>query len=440
LPFNIVLRGSFCLDPWIEPYLPQWRGFYGVYYAVKVGQHWLSDYPVILPIFISPLYVFPAHWFSQFHIDPARGDLLTVALVDLMEKLSASLVAALSLGVVYLALRRVASRPTSLLLALIYGVASSTWSISSQSLFRQGFTELCFAFFLCALLGNSESPTYAFWVGSAVALLVSNALQYLPFVLLIFVFLFLRHRKRAWLFCVPLVIVGGLTLAYNLHYFGSMSGAYFLPKLGMNPRVAAAADSWDRNPGPLVASLPWPLRSPGVYHFFDGLIGQLISPSRGVLIFTPWVAFALWGCARAWKENRLGWERYLLVGMAAVLCLHARFGSWWGGWCFGPRYFTDFLPLLTFFILPVWSKTVARPLLRAAFGIAVAAALWVQIVGACYYRSLTSDNWDATPVNVDLDHKRLWDWRDNTITRSWRTERAEPSLYFEAWYLFQRHL
>lgn len=437
LPFNLALHGTFYLEPWIEPYLPQARGMYGVYYAVKVGPHWLSDYPVILPVAISPLYLYPARWFSQLHIDPATGDLAATAIVDVMEKLSASLVAALSVGVLYLALRRAASRRSSLLLALVYALASSTWSISSQSLWRQGFTELSLALLMCALLRDPETRSYAFWIGGAVGLLASNAMQYLPFVVLLAAFLLVRQPKRFWLFCVPLVFIGGLTLAYNLHYFGSASGAYFMPKMGLNRPLAAVSDAWDRSPGYLVSRLPGPMRTPGIYHLWDGVIGQLISPSRGVLIFIPWVAFALWGCVRAWKQNRFGWERYLLLGMAIVFGLHARFGSWWAGWSFGPRYLTDFLPLLTFFVLPVWSEVLGRPALRVAFGAAVALALFVQIVGACYYRPLDSSNWDSYPVSVDVDHKRLWDWRDTTISRSWYTPRDEPTLYFEAWYLFR---
>jgi hypothetical protein len=358
-----------------------------------------------MPVVITPLYVYPAWWFSKLHIDPAPGDLASIEIADVMEKLSASLVAALSVGVLYLALRKVASRRSSLLLSAVYGVASSTWSISSQSLYRQGFTELGFALLLCALLRDSESPTYAFWIGGAVALLVSNAPHYLPFALLFSVFFLLRRPRRLWLFCVPLVVAGGLELAYNLHYFGSLAGPHALSQSGSKPTL---------------------------YHSWEGLAGQLISPSRGLLIFIPWVAFALWGCVRAWKENRFGWERYLILGMAIVYTMHVRMGSWWAGWCFGPRYLTDFLPLLVFLVLPVWSEIRARPVLRVAFGVAVAVALWVQTVGACYY---PRGRWDSFPGNVDVDRKRLWDWRDTTISRSWHAGRPEPSLYFELWCL-----
>ncbi|MGB7590157.1 MAG: hypothetical protein WCD04_09995 [Terriglobia bacterium] len=405
LPFNLVLHGKFCLEPWINPYLSTVLRPTGIYFAAKIGAHWLSSYPVILPVVIAPLYVFPGWWFSKLHIDPAAGDLAAIEIADVMEKLSASLVAALSVGVLYLALRRVASRRSSLLLSAVYGVASSTWSISGQSLWRQGFTELGFALLLCALLRDSESPTYAFWIGGAVALLASNAPHYIPFALLFSVFFLLRQPGRLWLFCVPLVIAGGLELAYNLHYFGSLGGPHVLPQSGSRPTLA---------------------------HSWDGLAGLLISPSRGLLIFMPWVVFALWGMARAWRENKFGWERYLILGMAIVFGLHACLGEWWAGWCFGPRYLTDFLPLLVFFILPIWSDIGARSVLRVAFGVAVVVALWVQIVGACYY---PRGEWDGLPVSVQIDHRRLWEWRDTTISRSWHARRPEPSLYFELWSL-----
>jgi hypothetical protein len=407
LPFNLVLHRTFYLEPWINPYVPTAPGPSGIYFATKVGTHWLSVYPVILPVVIAPLYVYPALWLSRLKVDPAAGDWRAFAVADVMEKLSASFLAALSVGVLYLALRKVSSRRTSLLLALVYGVASSTWSISSQSLYRQGFTELGFALLLCALLRDSESPGYAFWVGGATALLVLNAPHYVPFAVLLGVFFLLRQPRRLWLFCVPLVIAGGLALAYNLQYFGSIFGPHALPGSGSRPTL---------------------------YYSWDGFAGELISPSRGLLIFMPWVAFALWGCVRAWRENKFGWERYLILGMAIVFGLHARLGSWWGGMCFGPRYLTDFLPLLAFFILPVWKEVQGRSALRIAFGGAVVVAMWVQIVGACYY---PRGDWDWRPANVDVDHKRLWDWRDTTISRAWRAGRAEPTLYFELWSLLE---
>ena len=92
------------------------------------------------------------------------------------------------------------------------------------------------------------------------------------------------------------------------------------------------------------------------------------------------------GAARSsWHWLPSGWFRWRGI-------------DWWGGWCFGPRYFTDLLPFLAWFLVPVWASIRARPVLRVAFAATVAIALWVQVVGAFYY---PAGNWDGSPVDVD---------------------------------------
>ena len=90
----------------------------------------MSSYPILTSLVITPLYVAPAWWLSH---QPDAVPASTISLIaDTMEKLSAGLIAALSAVVLYLALGRVVLPPGNLLIALIYGMASSTWSISSQ--------------------------------------------------------------------------------------------------------------------------------------------------------------------------------------------------------------------------------------------------------------------------------------------------------------------
>ena len=156
-----------------------------------------------------------------------------------------------------------------------------------------------------------------------------------------------------------------------------------------------------------------------------GLSGTLVSPSRGLLVYTPWVAFAFWGAARLWKEKSLGWNRPLMVALAAIWVVQVGGIDWWGGWCFGPRYFTDLLPFFAWFLVPVWASIRARPVLRVAFAATVAIALWVQVVGTFYY---PAGNWDGSPVNVEFKPQRVWDWSDTQILRSWRAGPAPPLL------------
>jgi hypothetical protein len=48
-------------------------------------------------------------------------------------------------------------------------------------------------------------------------------------------------------------------------------------------------------------------------------------------------------------------------------------------------------------------------------------AIAIQVIGACFYPS----TWNLEPLNVDLHHERLWDWRDTELSRCLREGLAE---------------
>jgi len=400
LPFSLLLDHNLYLDHWMQPRL---RGPVDQpYFAAQSHGHWMSKYPIITPLVVTPLYVLPAWWLSRQSPPLYPYSFCFAVIVNTMEKLSASLIAALSGALLFLAFRKVASRNVSLVVALIYGLASNTWAISSQALWRQGLTEFSFAFLLWALFRVPDSHSAPFWAGLALTVATANKpLEAILIVAFLLYFVARRQWKNGLLFLTPLVALGSLALAYNLHNFAKLVGAYGIPSLGD------------------VAHFPfWT-------HLGIGLAGSLVSPSRGLLVYTPWVAFACWGAARLWKEKSPGWSRPLIVALAAIWVVQVGGVVWWGGWNFGPRYFTDLLPFFAWFLVPVWASIRARPVLRVAFAATVAIALWVQVVGTFYY---PAGNWDGWPVNVDLEPQRCWDWSDTQVLRSWRAGPAAPSL------------
>jgi hypothetical protein len=406
LPFSLLLDHSLYLDQWIQPRLARPLGPNGLYFVARSHGHWMSSYPIIMPVLVTPLYVLPAWWLSRESPSIYRYSLDFLVIANTMEKLSASLMAAMSGAVLLLAFRKIASANASLVLALVYGLTSNTWAISSQALWRHGLTELSFAFLLWALFRVSDSPRVPFWAGLALAVAAAN--KPLDAILIVpFLFSFgRRSRKSLLMFLAPLVVLGSLVLGYNLYFFARLLGGY--------PAPTFSGDGGAQS------------------HFFTrlgvGLAGSLVSPSRGLLIYTPWVAFAFWGAAKVWKEKSPSWGRPLLLALTAILVIQAGGGDWFGGWCFGPRYLTDLLPFLAWFLVPLWTGIWARPMLRAAFVATVVIALWVQVVGAFYY---PSGNWDESPVNVERQPQRLWDWSDNQILRSWNAGPAAPTLLDE---------
>src|SRR5262249_49683029 len=153
LPFAIWRYHTVLLDP-IATLTAQGRGRTAHWMVRAPGGHVISLYPVVLPVLIAPLYL------------PAVGYLHLAGWTDgrldhtarVMEKLSASLVAALSAALLYLLLRRRAAAPTALLLTLAYAFGTTTWVISSQALWQHGMAELLVIGALLLLTAPCTAP------------------------------------------------------------------------------------------------------------------------------------------------------------------------------------------------------------------------------------------------------------------------------------------
>ena len=153
LPFAIWRYHTLLLDP-IAPLTAQGRGD-AAYWMVRVaGGHTISLYPVVAPVLIAPLYLPAVGYLHLRGWTDARLD----HMAKVMEKLSASLVAALSASLLYLLLRRRAAAPIALLLTLAYAFGTTTWVIGSQALWQHGMAELLVIGALLLLTGPCTAP------------------------------------------------------------------------------------------------------------------------------------------------------------------------------------------------------------------------------------------------------------------------------------------
>src|SRR5690606_31421413 len=77
--------------------------------------------------------------------------------------------------------------------------------------------------------------------------------------------------------------------------------------------------------------------------FTEALLGNLISPARGLLIYSPFIATA-WLCF-AQRSDRFNIKTtWLLIALAwpiAHLVIISRFPHWWAGHSYGARFMTD---------------------------------------------------------------------------------------------------
>ena len=89
-----------------------------------------------------------------------------------------------------------------------------------------------------------------------------------------------------------------------------------------------------------------------------------------------------------------------------------------GGHAYGPRYMTDVVPYMFFFLIPVVARLEwRRRALRTAFVILAGAGLWLHWLGAWRWQVY---EWNSTPVDINQAPQRVWDWHDPPFLRPYR--------------------
>jgi hypothetical protein len=158
-------------------------------------------------------------------------------------------------------------------------------------------------------------------------------------------------------------------------------------------------------------------------YFWVAFAGNLVSPSRGLLIFVPALAFIVYLLVRYAKELP---HRRLVVLALSVIIVHliavAGFFPWWGGHCYGPRYTTGLVPWFVLLsILAVKAALTAQEKYHskgATLGwkmeciVGFLLLLCSVVINGNGAVNRRTSNWNLRPVNIDERPERVWDWRD----------------------------
>src|SRR5439155_4916807 len=169
----------------------------------------------------------------------------------------------------YLTLLQLTTRTRALWIALIYAFATSSWSLSSQGLWQSSMSEPLLALTLYLLVKARAQPRYVTYAGVPLALAVACRPTTAIFAAVFLIYIIRYYRLHTISFLVFPLTVASFLIAYNLYYFRNISGGYggFLG----------------------LGSLRYP--QPEVF------LGLLVSPSRGILMYTPVFLFAGLGLA-----------------------------------------------------------------------------------------------------------------------------------------------
>ena len=401
-PFAIWKHHTLFLDP-VEALASQGRELptnpltppgASAYWIVPVrGGHHVSLYPFVVPVLVAPLYLPAVVYVSQ----QGWADRNLDVAARIMEKLSASLVAALSASLLFLALRRRTTTSDAVLLTAAYAFGTSTWVISSQALWQHGMAQLLIAGEILLITGPCTTAR-ALTAGVLCGLIAANRPPDAVLAAALGGYALFWAGRRAALVIVAAAAPALLVVLYNVTTIGPLAGAYGL--LG-RPQYFLRHD------------------------MSSGLAGLLFSPSRGLFVFSPFLLFLV----LVWRHRPQDrGERALTLAMAAAVVVQVLLYSltdWRGGLSWGPRFLTDLLPLLIWMLVPVVAALGRRG--RAVFVTAVCAAIAIEAVGAFAYTGVTDAAIFAVPSGPGK-LRAAWEWRNAPFIAPLSRGVARPEL------------
>jgi len=295
----------------------------------------------------------------------AVGDLRQHTMLTLYAgKLVAASCVAGSAVFLFLAASLYLRRNAALLVALTYGLATGVWSISSQGLMPHGPNVLYLAMACYFLIRSEDEPRVALYSGLAAGMAAACRPGSLVFIVVTMVLFAIRDRQRLVRFGAGAAALVSVQLLYNITHLGVLwSTGITDPMLEIARMKTGTPSIWQ-------------------FHVLESAAGLLVSPSRGLLVYSPAMAFALVGAVLVWRRPRHAALRPLTVIFAVSLAIQLCHYDWWGGWSYGYRPIVDLTIYLGLFLIPVMEILEKRRVVAGVFGVALAWSFVVQGLGA----------------------------------------------------------
>ncbi|QOY90291.1 hypothetical protein [Paludibaculum fermentans] len=322
-----------------------------------------------------------------------RGDLENSSVA--VEILIASLWIALAGVMLHSAALELSSVGTAAALALVFAFASPAWSTGSRALGMQAADMLLLSGAILAAVRAERKPVLWAVAGALLSFAFftrpTNAIPAAVFA----VWAITRGRRPFLLLVSAAAPIALLFALRNYSIYGALLEPYYRPT------------------GAPQGTLGWHAS------LSTALVGHLISPARGLFIYAPILLAAIPGFFLWWRQPE---RRPLAAAMAAIALLHylliSSFSIWWGGYCNGPRLFSDVLPVFVVLLIPVFDRWRGHnPAFKGLLMVGVLCGLWCN--GWPTWNQGPA-NWNTVPNKIDGHTERLWDWSDPPFLRGIR--------------------
>ncbi len=350
-------------------------------YLKKVGHHYLSAFPIITPILALTLYLpflfgLPDTWNN----------------VIFFSHLASALIVALSGGFLYLLIKRNSnlSEKNLYLLVFIFLFGTVNYAMTSQSLWQHGALQLLmilslyYWFELMKNPGAKSSLLYGLFSGLAI-LSRPTALLPVGLMTLYLGIVWIRSQKN-WKTFIFLILAG---VSIGLFFFLWYNSKYYL-SINNQGYTGQLAGSW---------LSPFPISFFGVW----------VSPSKGILTYSPIFLFSLIGLYLAWKSKK---QMFLLFGLIVILhtLVISLWKHWYGGWSFGYRMSSDIIPFLILLIIPFMESRWYKKLL-GLFYVLLIWSISMELFGMVFFDGI----WHAAYDRGFTDTSWLWSIKDSEI-------------------------
>lgn len=312
-----------------------------------------------------------------------------------IERFIASLWVAITCIFIYLiAFQILGNRKYSLFSIFIFAFCTSSWSTASRALWQHSPSMLMLTVALYLIILAQKKP-YLVQFSSlplAFSFLIrpTNSIS----ILLFSTFILIKYRRYFLQYFFWSLIIAGPFLIFNYLVYQSLLPSYYSLQ-----KITSGST------------------------FFEALLANLISPNRGLFVFTPVLLFSFYGCFLKIKNRTF---ELLDFTLAMIIVLHwiavSGYWHWWAGHSFGPRVFTDIIPFFIYFLLPVfpaWSQStgIKKNVLSVFIILLIIVSFFIHYRGA-----FVGDFWSGSPVSVDIKPARVWDWHDLQFLRGRPTQ------------------
>jgi hypothetical protein len=394
LPISIIKEKTLNLDSFYSMLLTKYphpddknyiRGL-TPFYLKKVDNHYVSAFPIITALVSIPVYFLPLK----------LGMPVTWENIIILSKISSVLIVSLSGVFLYILLKRhfLPDEKKASLLTYIYLFGTVNYAMISQSMWQHGtlmlFSILGLYFILEFLKESKFKPLNAFLGGLFYGLaILSRPTAALAFGFVLILMLLKIGNIKNYIKANIFVFTG---IALNVLFFLWYNNKYYLgiQNQGYSSQIFS---SW---------LSPFPLSFLGVW----------LSPSKGILVYSPIFIFSFIGFYLAMRKGLKENYQYLIYFL--IVLLHTLIISfwkhWYGGYSFGYRMSSDIIPYLILLMVP-FLNSIFYEKYKKMFIFLFTISVLIQIFGIVFFDGI----WHAAYDRGFRDTSWLWSIKDSEI-------------------------